>query len=263
MADGRARVSTAVETPPAAKRVSPWAAPSDQHLDEVARYVRSAKRRLADATLNPSDYLPEPVLSATELKAIELWETRDYEWYSKAKGAEMPRRYWSSNLYQGLQTPAVRAARQFCEGADEEESAGEAASCLGLLGPVGVGKTVAAAGVLRVSGEDIRFFDVRDLSRRLMNPLQREEALEQALSTFAIVLDDIGAAYVRADSFLEGMLEEIFVHREARDGVTVFTSNLTRRQLDDAVGLRVADRLAGPWGSIHELPGKSLRRERP
>jgi DNA replication protein DnaC len=240
-----------------------WHLPSDRRLQEIeqrARRVEHAKyvqRRFPDHVA--------PRLGPGDMEAFDLWTNAGFRWYAAALRAEVPRRYWFADLDNGLQTPAVKAARRFCDGngldADEEPDV-EEPLCLVLLGPAGVGKTVAGVGVLRVSDDDRRFFDVRALSRALMDPARRDEALDQALTSATILLDDVGAAYVKADSFLEGLLEEIFITREAQSLDTIVTSNLTRRQLEEAVGERVADRLAGPWGSIHELPGKSLRRRR-
>ncbi len=243
----------ASKPPPAPRAFSFHDLPRDAHLLDIANRARRALQTQKVSRSHPKG--PSPRIASPDDEALALWHA-GWEWYSRALAASVPRRHWPSDLYQGLQTPAVQKARHFCD--DDDDAAG----CLCLLGPVGVGKTVAAAGVLRVSGEDIRFFDVRELTRRLMDPLKREEALDAALSTFTIVLDDLGSAYTRADGFLEGLLEQIMITREGQEGLTIVTSNLTRRQLEDAVGLRVADRLAGPWGSVHELPGESLRRPR-
>ena len=268
MSGGGERVSTAVETPPVARRVSPWAVPPDGVLDEVARYAQSAKGRLNHFKLQPSDHLREPVLSKVELRAIELWDTRDYEWYFKAKEAGVPRRYWHANLDQCIPTAAVAAVREFWnldhEDRDEDED-DEELGCLGLCGGAGTGKTFAAVGALRSAlGNELAFFDVRALSRALMDPARRDETLARALETQTIVLDDVGAAYVKQDGFLESLLEEVFIVREAKPVETIFTTNLTHPQIEGVMGHRVADRLAGRWASVVELRGeKSLRRERP
>jgi DNA replication protein DnaC len=251
--------ATAIEAPPAPTSV--FQLPSDHRLNEIEQRVRRIENARRFHRRHPDT--PAARLEPGDAEALDLWTTSGFRWYSAALRAEVPRRYWFFDLYSGLQTPAVKAARRFCEGSgsdDDEEPDVEWPSCLVLLGPAGVGKTVAGVGVLRVSDEDLRFFDVRALSRALMDPAKRDEALDLALTSATILLDDVGAAYVKADSFLEGLLEEIFIHREAHALDTIMTSNLTRRQLDEAVGERVADRLAGPWGSVHELPGKSLRR---
>jgi len=127
--------------------------------------------------------------------------------------------------------------------------------------PVGVGKTFAGVGILRSArAEDFAFYDIRTLSRALMNPQTRDAALERALSTYRLMLDDVGSTYLKVDGFLESLFEEILIHREQTPCETIITSNLTISQLASVVGLRVADRLAGGWAVLHELPGESLRR---
>ncbi len=115
-----------------------------------------------------------------------------------------------------------------------------------------------------VRGQDLAFFDVRSLSRALMDPARRDETLARALEADTLVLDDVGATYIKQDGFLESLIEESFIVRETNPVETIFTTNLTRAQLEGVMGHRVADRLAGPWASVVELRGaKSLRRERP
>jgi len=265
-----ARGSTDVETPPAPKRFSPWDVPSDRTLDEIERCAVPAKRRLLRSTLYPSDRDRAPVLSKIEIRAIELWDTRDYEWYWKAKESGVPRLYWRASLDQCIPTAAVAAVREFYNvdrepSEDDEDDGAEDPRCLGLCGGPGTGKTYAAVGGMRnVRGQDLAFFDVRSLSRALMDPARRDETLARALEADTLVLDDVGATYIKQDGFLESLIEESFIVRETNPVETIFTTNLTRAQLEGVMGHRVADRLAGPWASVVELRGaKSLRRERP
>jgi DNA replication protein DnaC len=69
-----------------------------------------------------------------------------------------------------------------------------------------------------------------------------------------LVLDDLRAM----TSAEASLLDEVFIRREQEGRPVVFTSNLTRKQLDAALSDRVLDRIRA-WGDVHEVPGKSLR----
>jgi DNA replication protein DnaC/transcriptional regulator with XRE-family HTH domain len=197
-------------------------------------------------------------------EALKIW-TANYEWFWDAREAKVPRGFWPADLKTSQQTAAVRAARKFCCGVDDddEEFLDSPARTFVGLGPVGCGKTYAGVGAMRELSSltrDMAFIPFRGLLRALINPESRAEALQQATETDLILLDDIGG-YLKQDSLGEALVEEILLERELdRTRWTILTSNYDARAFFALLGDRVADRLQGDWGCVREVRGPSLRR---
>ena len=201
-------------------------------------------------------------LEPAHVQALDLWETQGWRWYDTASRADIPRLYWTARLDGPAieQTPAIQAVRQFWDaGAGRDEG-----SALCLCGATGCGKTFGqVAGIHHSKLRDVAFSPFGRLVRQLLDQDQREEALERAIETDVLMIDDFGAAYLKTDGLAEALLEEMLSERELARKWTCITTNLRETQLVELVGDRIADRLAGEWGRIVEVSGPSLRRQRP
>lgn len=202
------------------------------------------------------------------VQALELHRA-GYGWYLRAHHAEIPRPYWAADLNTALQTEAVQEVRLFwdpsidsddVEEAEPEEAA--SARALILAGPTGVGKTFAQIAGLAYGtlDEEIAFFTFGRLVRALLNPEEQKATLARAIETEVVMIDDLGAAYLKADGLAEALVEEILCERELAGRMLLGTSNLRAERLAQVLGDRVADRLAGSWGRMVEVRGPSLRR---
>jgi DNA replication protein DnaC len=196
-----------------------------------------------------------------ELEARQLREQRR----RRGRRLGLPARFLDARFETARPTAAVERVRQYLA-----EDAVEAGRALVLLGGTGCGKTHAVACGLydapaRSSDEyqrprDGRFVFWPELCARLMDPARRAEALAIARLDALLVLDDVGAGYVKEASFLEALIEELFWVREAEVLPTLVTSNLPPDALTSLLGDRVADRLRGEWGGVFSCAGPSLRR---
>lgn len=219
--------------------------PTDEELERLQQLASMARRI-------PHGHTEE------ELQASRIWEA-DGRWWWRARLAGAPRRLWRASLTPrtALQTGAVRSAHKFLEAEDSKDH-----SALALCGPTGVGKTWAALGLVRELDTRFFFFHVPRLSQLLLGPSTRDAAMEAACGPLPIIVDDVGAGYLREGGLAEGLIEQILWTREGENYITIMTSNLTKAQLVTLLGDRISDRLQGPWGEIVELPGASLRRPR-
>jgi hypothetical protein len=223
-------------------------------LRETWRQRERARQGLAAEPLEPG-----------LVQALELHRT-GYGWYLRAHHAGVPRPYWAAELNTALQTEAVQEVRAFWDPPQDEEaecpeedSPGRA---LILAGPTGCGKTFAQIAGLSYGtlGAEIAFFTFGRLVRALLNPEEQKDTLARAIETDIVMIDDLGAAYLKADGLAEALIEEILCERELAGRMLLGTSNLRAERLAQVLGDRVADRLAGSWGRIVEVRGPSLRR---
>lgn len=122
-----------------------------------------------------------------------------------------------------------------------------------LTGPTGVGKTHQCWGALRriVEGRARAGYGVR--WRFTTHPELNDElrpkpdgshasALDRYLEAELLVLDDLGAG--KQTDWTGDSLHRLVDHRWAHQKVTLYSTNLTRKQLIEAVGDRVVSRLA-------------------
>jgi DNA replication protein DnaC len=210
------------------------------------------------AALRPPKADPWP-MSTAERRASE-----EGYWHRLATRYDIPPRYRSLRLDELAATPAVQAVREFLE--DEDNCV----RCLTLAGPPGVGKTVALVAAFReeacwgAAPDSAIWYSMSGLVRALLANAGTNAGtvVEAAINADLLALDDLGLAYLKAGGLAESAIEEILVEREAREAMTLMTTNLPLPAFEAHVGDRVADRLRGPWGVWYSLPGQSLRRKR-
>lgn len=128
-----------------------------------------------------------------------------------------------------------------------------AAPSLVLTGPTGVGKTSQCWGLLRAAveghartGHGLRwkFTTHPELNDELRPKPDGSHAwaLQPYLEAELLVLDDLGAG--KQSDWTGDSLHRLVDHRWAHQLVSVYSTNLTRAQLTEAVGDRVVSRLA-------------------
>jgi hypothetical protein len=243
--------------------------PSREEIARIRDLALSAHFRQQDQK-NPLFLGERRDPTPEELEALALWRS-EFEWFEAASEIGVPERHWPARLNgpDVLETPALRAVRTFLDAARTTE-----ARCLGLFGPPGTGKTWGCSAGIRwiwawrrwrpcYLADYAFFIAMPELTRRLLDPELRGETFERARDAVVFALDDIGSG-ARLPEFVAGMVEELITAREARPhGVTFLSANLKPAQLAGLLGDRVADRLAGPWAALYQVPGTSLRRRRP
>lgn len=154
----------------------------------------------------------------------------------RLRAAELPERYRSTTLdgYQAIGGHpslgrSLAAARRFVE----EYPIGTEGRGMLLVGPVGVGKTHLAVGVLRalVLGKGARgmFCDFRELLNRIKRTFNDKNASEAEIMdpVFAadvLVLDELGAARVTDWTF--DAIENVINGRYNARRTTILTTNL-------------------------------------
>lgn len=162
------------------------------------------------------------------------------------------------------ETPAMQSAREFMASDD---------TALVLLGPSGVGKSVAASWLAAASvdyiiggrpqpeqggfnmGPTAMFASASDISRISMYDAKPMKALE---TVKYLVVDDLGVEFNdKGGSFLS-RFDSIFNHRYGNELTTVITSNLTAEDFKSRYGERTVDRIREA-GSFIGLDGESLR----
>jgi len=123
-----------------------------------------------------------------------------------------------------------------------------------LQGEAGTGKTHLATGTMiaLIKRWDVKPFymsvpEMLRLARKRFDDPQTADVMERAMNADIYLLDDIGAEYHRGGN--EGMSwvdEQLFVilnHRLTQGLPTLYTTNLSRRGLDDRLDKRVSRRL--------------------
>lgn len=135
-----------------------------------------------------------------------------------------------------------------------------------LLGPVGTGKTHQCYGAIRalaVSGVRCSWeliaaadFYAEQRPRPRVDP---EEQFDRLTRVGLLVLDDLGAA--KATEWTEEITYRLINSRYQDCRPTVVTSNVTPKNLADALGERVASRLR-EMGRVVALKGSDRRRPR-
>lgn len=192
-----------------------------------------------------------------ETKWLEMVTTG---WDELGSNLGLPFRLLPADLDIARSTLAVKAARQYLDNGDFA-----AGRCLVLSGPTGVGKSWAAAGVMKAApfpcARRFRYFP--GVCAALLDSERRGDALDLVLRTRLMILDDFGSEYLKAGGMLEASIDEIVWTREAQRRPTVMTTNLTAEQLRERLSDRIVDRLRGEWGRVVECPGESLREPEP
>lgn len=160
---------------------------------------------------------------------------------------------------------AAKVARNYVENFPAFREAGKG---FALQGESGIGKTHLAAGTLIAL---IKLYDVHPfqlsvpemmrLARKKFNDPKTIDVIDQAMEADVYLLDDIGSEYHRDPgegmSWVDEQLFTILNHRLTNNLPTLYTTNLSKRQLNDRLDFRVASRL--DRATLAFLPMKSVR----
>ncbi len=245
---------------------SSWTDPACELLQckrpEVARMVPDHYRRCRLHGLRP-------------LPAEDPYPLEGEEWRAAERAAwlrvlapkhRVPLRYRNASL-AGKDCPAIDAARAYCD-PECDDYLGKA---MVLEGRPGCGKTFALRSMqryliidaVRSGGEaavDVVFFDFPALGKALLDPDERDEALETCRDAGDLLIDDVGSGFTKADGFVVSMFEQIVIEREANMQPLVISTNLDPNRFAKLFGPRVLDRLGGEWGMWLDVDGPSFRR---
>ncbi|MGH7388851.1 MAG: ATP-binding protein [Candidatus Rokuibacteriota bacterium] len=231
---------------------------------DVIGLVPAWMRRCAHHGLLP----PLPAVDPYPFSDEERRVAERRAWAELGPRLGVPSRYLNFRLEDAEPTLAIRTVASFLSSKDDEHRCD--AGCLVLAGPTGVGKTVALVCALRrvavwCAGSCV-YYSFPSLVRRLIGADDGEDAesaFEKCIDASHLFVDDAYAGYLKPDGLGEALWDEILTTREARDLITIVTTNFTRPRFEELAGDRVADRLAGPWGLWADLPGASRRRSAP
>lgn len=129
-----------------------------------------------------------------------------------------------------------------------------------LAGPIGVGKSVAAAVLAREfiekhGGGWVIWRHAGELARIGHFDEERAKAREQC---DLLVVDDLGTEFLDNNSWLAAQLEVLFYQRHGNRRLTVVTTNLTALQFRERYSPRLVDRIR-ELGAFVETGGESLR----
>lgn len=150
----------------------------------------------------------------------------------------------------------------------------EAGLGFALQGPPGCGKTHLATGTLiaLIKRWNIRPFhlsvpELLRLARKRFDDPMTADVLDRAMTTDLYLLDDIGAEYHRmgADgmSWVDEQLFVILNHRLTQGLPTIYTTNLSQRELRERVDERVSRRLTTATLAFLPLLGVAEAQEAP
>lgn len=130
-----------------------------------------------------------------------------------------------------------------------------------LLGPTGIGKTVASVALLNSLLPDFQMRMTYALGLALVRELQNfracDEVIDRCMRARVLVVDDLPRH--GEDERVAAMIEELLIVREAEQRATVITSNIAPKNLETLLSDRVRDRLKS-WGRVEAVSGASLRR---
>jgi DNA replication protein DnaC len=213
--------------------------------------------------------------------ALMLWGERDVagdeSWSTMETGrlrelaACLPGRCFEVARRADETQPAVVSLMRWYE---ELESAARAAGAIALLsGPVGVGKSIAAAlWAIRFATPSFSAMATRRggpmasdhfawISAPAFIRLSRfNDTYEHVLATEDLVLDDLGSEYLDDKGLATAAMDELIDRRYSNAGATtIITTNVRAKDLAGRYGERVADRLR-ECATILPIVGPSLRR---
>ena len=177
----------------------------------------------------------------------------EWRWQSYAQLDNIPRRLWAASLQSGMRTAAIIRATEYVTGSEYKKG-----GCLILAGPTGAGKSYAAVGAMRhLETGHFRYWPA--MCGALLTPGTRPDELHALKASSLLVLDDVGAEYLKADGLVEAFFDEMIWHREGNMLPTIMTTNLTTEALKSRWSARIVDRIRGGWGSVAECVGESMR----
>lgn len=132
-----------------------------------------------------------------------------------------------------------------------------------ICGPVGVGKTHLAIGLLKeiikhgITAIYCTFSDFAREIKESYNFNKSEEILQKYVSTNFLILDELG---IKGNSeHDDNILFDLINKRYEQFKPTVIISNLNEETLKKVVGERIIDRLKENNGKLLNLTGKSMR----
>lgn len=181
-------------------------------------------------------------------------------WAEAARAIGIPELFWPASFRAPLRPAAL---------ADTEAWLGHEARqgrALGLLGDNGLGKTFAACAALREWPGTKWFVYAPDLARWVLNPQQSDGTLERATTVGLLVIDNLGAEWIKPDGALVSKFDSIIWHREANRRPLIVTSRLPweaakGETFKGRLTLDMRDRIEA-WMVMFQYRGESLRKQR-
>lgn len=198
-----------------------------------------------------------------ERKRIEEEEARKLE--EKRKQIEMryrfagiPKAYWNAEADDGDHIASIKDGRG-----------------LFFTGKSGRGKTYTACSIARkliAEGWRVRFSDVEGIEREVRSSwgsreTSEDNVIDKYVNADLAIIDDLGAEEMTPTTMKT--LRAVISGREANGGVTIFTSNYSRkefaqhiaRESDQVMAQRFASRIAGMTDLV-EFTGEDRRLKR-
>ena len=233
--------------------------PTVEELECVRTHYYSAEDKHRIDPYRPvPDELRRPLTPAEQV-AVELWRIsgRGFSRYYRLYRSGVPWRLWGAHFASAERTAMVERGQQY---ANEQYDQGRA---IVFLSSTGRGKTFTGVCVMASVGEG-RFVHAGELARKLQNFDTQEAMFERATTEPFLVIDDLGAEYVREGGMVESLLSEIIWHRESACLPLLITTNLTPDAFKARIGDRAFDRLTGDeWGALFVDKGPSRRQVKP
>jgi DNA replication protein DnaC len=221
----------------------------------------TALRHLADAQKPAAVESPE----ARATRARERERDRLRAWLAASKIPVRPEIVEDVIAGTCLRTPATRAVTQWFTDPTRR--------VIALLGPMGIGKTVAAALVgvaFARRGKVVRYMREPMLVRwASSSTLTHEQRMEEMLDADLVIVDELGMSLSSQGEKARDAIFTLLDHRIAGERRTILIGNLmapdkdgtqrgSSRVLADKYGARLVDRL-NEVGRIAELAGESMR----
>jgi len=181
-------------------------------------------------------------------------EVAQKKWASHARSIGIPKKLHTASFESSKQTKLIEFSQTYSEGPVKD------GRCLVLAGPTGVGKSWAAACILRAVKIRWKMYAYYPATAgALLDPERRAVTLSSLKDSDLLILDDFGSEYQKEGGLVEAFIDEIIWHREGESLATVLTTNLTFEKLRVRLSDRIVDRLRGDWGMVYQSPGDSLR----
>ena len=213
-----------------------------------------------------------PKCEAEKNEEAEKRETRGYRRAQQGQamdGAGVPKRFHCKTLdtYRAETNGQKEALAWASEYARRFDEVLERGTCMIFTGTVGTGKTHLACGiVLEVTraGHTAHYATVPEMLARVKETFRdgATETESQVLAEFAVpellVLDEAGVQI--GSDFEHRLFFRLLDQRYRAVLPTVLVSNLTVKELDEFLGVRVMDRLFEDGGSVVAFDWKSHRR---
>lgn len=185
--------------------------------------------------------------------AEEDREAARIRWVRFARMVGLPERFEDASFETAAKTASVQTAESWWR------TRARVGGCLILAGATGVGKTYAAACVMRTADGWARVFvPFTTFKRTVFDREERREMLERAMGCALLVMDDLDADDLKENKWVRASAEEVLFARYEHRRATILTTNATMEELAKGVSARLMDRFR-EWGRWEQLEGKSLR----